>query len=209
MGCPPRGGGAGVAAARETWRCDTWTSIGSAWRMRLGVQNCLICFAFAAEPATVCETVAGPAATAAWAHSPPSTNTASASPHAACRIPRFLLRVIQTPPLLIAFRGPMVRPRRRTSVSAAQQLPGDRAPHGDRVIQGGCDPPGERQRVAGDAELAQHGVRVEVDPLADQAILLEHEHRAEAHLELVAGGRQAAKGPLVRAVEIRLHDHRV
>jgi hypothetical protein len=44
-------------------------------------------------------------------------------------------------------------------------------------------------RVAGNAELAQHGIGVEVGALADQAVLLENEEGAEAHLERPAGGR--------------------
>ena len=52
-------------------------------------------------------------------------------------------------------------------------------------------------------------VGVEVDALADQPILLEHEQRAEAHLELAPGRRQAAEGAEVGAVEHRLDDHGV
>ena len=50
-------------------------------------------------------------------------------------------------------------------------------------------------RVAGDAELLQHGGGVVVDALADQGVALEDEDGEELLLEAAAGRRQAASGP--------------
>jgi len=67
-------------------------------------------------------------------------------------------------------------------------------------------PAGERQRVVGDAQLAQDRRRVEIDALADDPFALELEDRHRPAREGAARRRQAAVAAAVGALEVELDD---
>src|SRR6476620_7706158 len=93
--------------------------------------------------------------------------------------------------------------------SPAGDLARQRPANGERVVEHGECPAADRSRVARDPQLAQDRVHVEVDPLADEPVLLEDEDRAEAHLEASPGRWQAPERTVVGAVEVGLDDHRI
>ena len=66
----------------------------------------------------------------------------------------------------------------------------------------------EAERVAGEAELAQGRRGVEVDALADQLVVVEHEDRQDRQLEAAPGRRQVAEGAGVGAAHHRLDQDR-
>ena len=58
------------------------------------------------------------------------------------------------------------------------------------------DPSGQGGGVAGDAQLAQDGELVEVDPLAEESILIKDEEGQDRQLILPPVGGRLRSGPL-------------
>ena len=79
--------------------------------------------------------------------------------------------------------------------------------HGARPCPGGHEGHPDDHGVR--PSCAAIGCRVEVDPLADELVLLEQEEGHHAAGERLAGGREVAERPLVGALEDELDDHGV